>query len=158
MMRNFDTILVPVDFSVNTHTALEKALTMISSQGCIHLFHLTPKGCLLKDVLFWLSGQSRKSPPLPKSNLSQNMEELCTLIELKRPGTKVCKWLGFGHPAEEAIIHKSLFLGADLIIIGKNTTHCDIPFLRTIVPSRIAKQTGIAVLTTKMTRFINLPR
>jgi hypothetical protein len=50
---------------------------------------------------------------------------------------------------EKTIAEKAKEITADLVIICKNSQHSILPFLNTVVPSRLAKNTGISVLTVK---------
>lgn len=150
MPKVFDTIFVPVDFSVNTDTALEKAASLCADQGCIHLFHVQRTDHSLKGVIAAkLFGLSTSELMETRMALKFQLGVLKDRIGVARPDISVYSWVDFGTPVERAIIRKSVYLGADLIIIGKNRPHSFGSLLSTVIPTRIASLSGVAVLTVK---------
>ena len=149
-MIEFDTIFVPVDFSVNTDTAIEKAAAICAHRGCIHLFHVQQTNQSLQGYLTrTLFGYSRKALLHTRQMLSLKLEEIKNRIVNQRPDIIACSWLDFGQPVEQAIIKKVIHLRADLVIIGKNKPHPFRPYISAIIPCRVANQSGVAVLTVK---------
>lgn len=123
----FSKILIPVDFTINTDVAIRKAVALCDgADSSIHLLHISRKKV------------SRKS----------QLEVLKEIIIAARPGVDVSISIEKG-PIENLIIRKAIQVNADLIIIGKNSHHSWLPFLNTVFPARVAKKTGITVLTVK---------
>lgn len=150
MTSVFQTILVPVDFSINTDTALEKAISLCIPGGTIHLLHIHRINHSFRSYLSQLlHGYTRQEMITQQSALAQRMQQLSNKIRLKSPGIAISTWLSFGKSVEETIICKARKIQADLIIVCKNASHTLAPFLNTVVPSRIAQKSKVAVLTTK---------
>lgn len=152
MGKRFATILIPVDFSVNTDVAISKALELSHSGECsIHLFHvqriMIPNA--LQYMHYFLTGYSRHQVNASIEESKGRLEKLKSDIEDRRKDINVFTWVSFGEPVEQAIIQKAARLAADLIIIGKRSHHSNLTFLNTVVPSRLAAASGIPVLTSK---------
>ena len=144
----FKNILVPADFSINTHVAVKKCLEIIEPKGAtIHLFHV--------HTLFatwwtkWRRILSNGSIPANvdyKSSLEM-LKEWKSLIEDNCPNVEVVVDTVEARAAQNAIIEKTRRLMPDIVIIGKNRNHSRLPFLNTVSSHRIAKATGHPVLT-----------
>jgi nucleotide-binding universal stress UspA family protein len=148
---SFDTILIPVDFRVNTDVAIRKALTLIGDTSpSIHLLHVPG---VISTSSFgyyrYLSKYPFSSNVQQISEVKEKLEEWQRYIRKTRPDISVCCWITYNKSVENAIIEKAKSIAADLIIIGKSSQHSLLPFLNTVVSSRIASQTGTAVLTVK---------
>lgn len=146
----FRNILVPVDFSINTQVAVKKCLEIIEAGGTkIHLFHVhTPLSAWRSDLRLILSG--RKS--LAKANYYislKKLEEWKTLIEDSHDNVSVLIESVEAIAIEKSIIEKATHLMPDIIILGKNRNHSRLPFLNTVSPHRVAKETGSPVLTVR---------
>ena len=142
-MSIFQTILVPVDFTINTEVAICKSLEVVNvNDVVVHLLHVTKLS--LNDVSL---GRSLKTEKEIDAEIKLNDWKLS--IEEYLPGSKVICWTQPGLSVEDVIINKSLDLAPDLIVIGKKSAHSLLPVLNTISPSRIAKNTGCPVLTVK---------
>jgi nucleotide-binding universal stress UspA family protein len=148
MSFSFKTILVPVDFSINTVVAVNKAVQVADSHGAvIHLVHLIQAPLYLnltraitsQDVID-RSGQLAAALKLDqwKSSIQQAM-----------PGITVVPWIVMNASIRETIEKKAVELKADLIVIGKKSSHSWFPFLNTVTPDALAYETGAAVLTVK---------
>ncbi|MEP7375402.1 MAG: universal stress protein [Chitinophagaceae bacterium] len=152
MPKRFGTILIPVDFSVNTDIAISKALGLTESGNCsIHLFHvqriILPN--FLQQLQYYITGFSRHDVNVCINKAAEKLSKLKSVIEDVRKDIDVFTWVTFGGPVEEAIAKKAKRLGADLILLGKHSHHSTLPFLNTVVPSRLAAISGVPVLTAK---------
>lgn len=146
----FNTVLIPVDFTVSTDVALQKALSLCTEQGgSIHLLHVPQKPAVrLSGFYRLLFGTSKQEQIYAERQAREKIEQLAMLVRDCRKETTVLGWIANG-TIETVISEKAKEIGADLIVIGKNSHHSLLPFLNTVVSSRIAKKTGIAVLTAK---------
>lgn len=152
MAKRFGTILIPVDFSVNTEIAISKALELSHWGNCsIHLFHVQPAVLphIVQHLHHFIKGLPGKRVNAGIKKSTARLSKLKSTIEAVRKGIDVFTWVGFGEPVEDAIIKKASRLAADLIIIGKHSHHSSLPFLNTVVPSRLVAATGIPVLMAK---------
>lgn len=153
MARHFSSILIPVDFSLNTEVAVSKALeiTRYTEECSIHLFHvqqiILPN--IVKQIHYLFKGYSRRQVNTCIEKSNHRLSKLKSVIEGIRKDINVFTWVSFGDPVEQAIINKAARLAADLIIIGKRSHHASFPFLNTVMPSRLAAASGIPVLTSK---------
>lgn len=128
MTRSFQHILVPVDLTINSEVAIEKALELAGEGTELRLLHI--------------EGTSQVS------SLQKNMDLLVEGIKEKRPGINVAYEITSG-PVEKTIEQFAKSSGSDLLIIGKKSNHTWFPFLNKVIPSRLVKNTGIPVLTVK---------
>jgi nucleotide-binding universal stress UspA family protein len=143
MQQLFKTILIPVDFTVNTEIAISKALEMANSDGfMMHLLHIVKPSFAIKAL-----GKSLKDEKEidAETKLTQWKES----IEDYQPLGQVCWSIESGTSIQQVIIDRSFELQPDLIVLGKQSSHSWLPMLNTVVPSTIAKETGCAVLTVK---------
>lgn len=151
MNTAFNTILVPVDFSDNSTAALEKALELCKDSGCtLHLLHM-PRIASghLQSFYQYFSGSSLRTSEFSHKQVRLKFDRLIKWITDKGKDIKVCAWLSYGSTIEEMIVEKAKKFSADLIVIGKRSYHSWLPFLNTVIPSRLATNTGIPVLTVK---------
>lgn len=152
MKARFHNILVPVDFTMNTDLALAKAFEM--SQGelkALHLFHVQRMAVpgFLKLLQRYITGYSRRQMNEDRQLLMERLEKVRDRIKATHGEIPIYISASFGDPVEEAIVRKASRLKTDLIIIGKKSHHSIFPFRNTVVPSRLASQTGQPVLTVK---------
>jgi nucleotide-binding universal stress UspA family protein len=145
MDQSFKTILVPVDFSINTEVAVRKALEVIDKfRGTIHLMHVTPQ--MKSNLITVVKKSYRDEPKLPAEQL---------LLEWKRtikdsiPTINVGISLEHHSSIQMSIEKKALQLKADLVVVGKKSNHFWLPFLNTVLPNELCEVTGSAVLTVK---------
>lgn len=154
LKTQINTILVPVDFSENTEVAVSKALEFLQGthvNSTLHLFHVQriKLSKFISRISTAIAGYTRQQVNLDIKNSSNRLEGLKESIEKKRKDIKVLCWVSFGDSVQESITKKAKQISADLIIIGKHSHHSLLPFLNTIVPSKLAGLTGIPVLTAK---------
>jgi nucleotide-binding universal stress UspA family protein len=149
MSFSFKTILVPVDFSINTEVAVQKAMEIADGDGAtVHLLHIhnyaqtsfKASGCPYdKRPVVWVDGQKARRLLLSvKESMTQAM-----------PHLNVQQWLLPDSSVQHSIEKMAEELNADVIVIGKKSNHSWFPFLNTIIPNELAEVTGRAVLTVK---------
>jgi nucleotide-binding universal stress UspA family protein len=147
MSFSFKTILIPVDFSINTEVAINKALEVADKDGAdIHLLHVsdhTAYRFLTKDKKPGELIQKTASP-----TVQQMIQQWKNSIQETTPHT-VYNWIQHHSSIQDSIEEKAQQLNADLIVIGKKSNHSWFPFLNTVIPSELAEVTGSAVLTVK---------
>lgn len=141
-MDLFKNILVPVDLTVNTEVAVEKAMQLAGRGGIIHLLHV--QGNKLPYTSRYLARNGGLN-----ARDADKLDEWKRVIQHSGSGIKVCIWISANGSIQEAVERKAKQLMADLIIIGKQSHHTWFPFLSTVVPSEIAQSTAIPVLTVK---------
>ena len=152
MPPRFSTILIPVDFTVNTDVAIGKALEIChKGPGSIHLYHVQPviRRNLLHYFRYYLSGYSLKEINASISESQARLSKLKETIKEIKEDIDVFTSVSFGERIEASIANKASRLRADIVIIGKHRHHSCFPFLNTVVTSRLATSSGIAVLTVK---------
>ena len=148
---SFNTILIPVDFTVNTRVAIAKGIQLCEGPNPeVHLFHV-PK--LISNGIFsyyqhvvnYFNGENEQGKLKPQ----QRVEEWLRYIGELRTEITTSYSVSYSAMIEKAIAEKAKEIAADLIVIGKNSQHSLLPFLNTVIPSRLAKRTDISVLTVK---------
>jgi len=148
---SFKTILIPVDFSINTEVAVKKALEICEGPGtCIHLLHVRDAAAASKFSFYGYLTRSSidENLELPE-DIREKLEKWLLFIQQAGNDIRAYCWVGYESSIERAILTKTKSLSPDLIVIGKNSQHSRLPFLNTVVPSRIATKTGVPVLTVK---------
>ncbi len=149
MPFSFKTILVPVDFSINTEVAINKALEVSDKEGAtLHLMHVLSD----KRPRLVLQNNNKSHDSFVKTaepSVDQMMTEWKNTIEETNPHITVCCWLQRHTSVQRSIEKKAKRLKADLLVVGKKSNHNWFPFLNTVVPHNLAKTTGCAVLTVK---------
>ena len=141
----FRTILLPVDFEINTEMAVKKALELSDrGQTVIHLFHVQ------KPVIAWRSIWGRNIFQANRKNqIPSKLIQWKRLIEENYPDVNVVADLAYSMNIEGAIIEKAKEIKADIIVIGKHSHHNWLTFMNTVFPNNIATATGYPVLTFK---------
>jgi nucleotide-binding universal stress UspA family protein len=146
-MRLFETILVPVDFSINTEVAIKKAIELaVPGTSIIHLLHVLEKN-VFEQMPVGINGMS-----IPVS--SNKIEADNKLRELKiviaeRGNVHAESNVVISGKVEGSIVTVAKALQPDVIIIGKNNHHSFFPFLNTVDSTNIAESTACPVLTVK---------
>ena len=141
MQSGFKTILVPVDFSINTEIAVKKALEVADlSDATIHLLHV------LQDSNSF--GKDNGNGWMGHTSALEKLTQWKITMEETLPMVQVCYWIQYG-PVQATIEKKALEIDADLVVIGKQNTHSWFPFLNTVVPSGLSISSGAAILTAK---------
>src|SRR5687768_8500309 len=135
MSPSFKTILVPIDFSINTDVAIAKAIELVDFDGCVHLLHVNKNSFNKRDKNYL--------------HAEQLLLEWKTSIEEYLPSLTVHCWMASGKSISGCIKEKAEQINTDLIIIGKRDSHTRISFFQKVIPSKIALETGMPVLTVK---------
>lgn len=145
MSFSFKTILVPVDFSINTEVAINKALEVADNEGAtIHLLYVagSTRGNFINDA-------EKKENKIPSFlSAEEMMTQWKHSIQQATPHI-VCNWVQYHSSIQQSIEEKAYSLKPDLIVIGKKSNHSWFPFLNTVVTSDLVEATGVPVLTVK---------
>lgn len=137
MLKAFKTILVPVDFTVNTEVAISKTLAMIDrEEAVICLLHVLP------SLPF-------SSPTVAHAASLKKLEEWKVAIEECRDGVRVQYELREGSSVQAAIRQAAAALQPDVVVIGQSGTYAGFSLFRGILPMKLALATGLPVLTVK---------
>jgi nucleotide-binding universal stress UspA family protein len=133
----FNNILIPVDFSMNTETAVKKALGLLGTEETvIHLLHvLRPGRKALSHFKGWV--------------VERDLGRLKCNIQLEHPKTCVRTHVLKGYSIQQTIIECAGMLNPDLIIIGKQHNRRRWVLSRRISPDVVAKKSNCPVLTAK---------
>lgn len=147
----FNTILIPVDFSVNTEVAIQKGIDLCEGPNpAIHLLHIPQ---IVPTSAFgyyrYLISYSFNDIEHLTVEATERLRKWQLYIKNKRPDITTFCWTPYDGSIERAIEQKAKSINADLIVIGKNSQHVLLPFFNTVMPNRIARRTGIPVLTVK---------
>jgi nucleotide-binding universal stress UspA family protein len=135
MLQSFHTILIPLDFTINTEVAIAKALEMDDlGLQVIHLLHIETAGSATGT-----SGQDVK----------KKLEQWKTSIEEFMPSVQVHVWIERADSVHNCIRAFALQVKASLVVIGKRAMHNWVPIFDTVSSTRLAESTGIPVLTVK---------
>ena len=148
MGRHFHSILVPVDFTMNTQVAISKALELAREDSTVHLFNVLQRG-LHQRVRHFFTGFTRKQINREMLDATRRMNELKDALEKEGRGIKFLTSVCDGDSVQDAVVRKAMRISAGLVVIGKHSHHSRFPFLNTVVPNEIAGATGIPVLTAK---------
>jgi nucleotide-binding universal stress UspA family protein len=134
LLQFFKNILLPVDLSWKTETAVTKAIEVAGPRGSsIHIMHVVDP--------------ERKTGSFFKEDKKTQLNIWKETIENATPGSEVDICLIRGKPIEKMIIQKAKEVHAQLIIMGRQANRSWLPFKKSISPSTIAKETHSAVLT-----------
>ena len=151
MEIQFGQILVPVDFTINTQVAIGKALSLSEpGNSVLHLLHVSSvsrKNFLGYNV--FSKDNSANGFARAENFIAAKMRSLKTTISAKRSDIHVMMHTVYDINIEAAIIKKAMEIMPDIILLAKKSHHSLLPFLNTVVPTRIAQQTQIPVLTSK---------
>lgn len=137
MLKAFKTILIPVDFSVNTEVAIAKTLALADREDAtIYLLHV------LQTV------------PFPNRRAAfavsrEKLEEWKVALEDCREGITVRYELRAASSVQQAIRQTAAELRPDVLVIGQSATHASFSLFRRVFPMKLALATGIPVLTVK---------
>ena len=142
MASAFNTILIPVDFSINTELAIKKALELsVPGSTTIHLLHICNGSRN--------HGEGQPEENKPFTDPEQKLQQWKVMMEDSLEGIHVCCWVTPGRHVHQAVVAKARRIQPDLVIIGKSSHHNWLPFLNTINAAELAAATGSAVLTVK---------
>jgi nucleotide-binding universal stress UspA family protein len=137
----FNTILIPVDFSLNTEIAVKKAAGLVGSDKTIlHLLHVMKSG-------------KRRTRQFRLWAVEKELNELSETIRADYPGLRIKTHILRGHSVQRLIIDCAAMVKPDLIIIGKQNNRRRWSVLPHITPDAIAKKSNCPVLTVKPGSF-----
>jgi nucleotide-binding universal stress UspA family protein len=147
----FNRILIPVDFSLNTETAVNKAIGLAGTdEAVIHLLHVAQPGRkALTRFRTWV--------------VERDLHQWKCKIQEANPNIHVKTAVLRAYSVQQAIIECAAMIKPDLVILGKQHNHRRWFFSRRISPDVVAKKSNCAVLTAKpgsidsRTRVIVLP-
>lgn len=135
MVKAFQNILVPLDFTLNTEVAVAKTLELVDDEPCtIHLLHVTPVFSLRRQNGRW--DREEKMRYWKEKIKSTNTTLTVECLQVK------------SFSVQRGIRQVAAELRADLIVIGQTASH-HWTLLKTILPMRLNERTGIPVLTVK---------
>lgn len=157
MAKPISNILVPIDFSENSEVAISKALEFCPAvlDNCtIHLYHVQ-RMVLTGYFNFFTRMLARYTKQDVNSDIKKSLDSLENLKKQiqKEKNISVLCWVNFGESVQENIVKKARQLSADLIVIGKSSHHSILPFLNTVIPSKLALSSKVPVLTAKPGSF-----
>lgn len=148
MLLSFQNILVPVDFTANTYSALKNVLAIIDPTDTeIHLLHIRKEfssvtTCHLNGAYEIQSRPDNCSIQMIEERLNQikkNIQELSPLV-------KVSIHIVAGSSVQSGIVETARKVQPDLIVIGRQHGHKWLTFLNAVNSSFIARETKCAVL------------
>lgn len=145
MSVRFNTVLIPVDFTLNTEVAIAKTLGLIEGAGAdIHLLHVHQPGLIARMMTDLTGGNASHA-----KKIQDKLSYLAQRISKVKPDMNVHCWIDEARPVEQAVAEKAMQLRADLVVIGKHSAGSFLPINRKVIPAMIASSTGIPVLTVK---------
>jgi len=131
----FKNILLPVDFTSNTDLSLKKAIDLADQEECaIHLVHVL------------------KSKPNPNNGYPMKLVKLRELkewLEISMPRVLVEIHVIRSNTVENGIVKAAIGLKTELIVIATRSGRKLFSFWKKILPARLAKKTGCAILSLK---------
>lgn len=138
MYASFKTILIPVDFSINTNVAVKKTLEIIGSEeATVYLLHI----CAAR-VLNGTENVLEKDPV-------KMLEQWKSSIIDTNPLVTVHNKIVFGTSVQQYISSKAVEWQVDVIVIGQKSNHSWFPFLNKVMPVELSDESSCAVLTVK---------
>lgn len=147
----FSNILVPVDFSVNTEVAIEKAMWLaMPGFSIIHLLHV--QKYVSKTKAFHVNGVSIhafESPVYSTADAETKLRQLKTKIEVTLPDVIVITHLLKEDHVQKGVTCLAKQLHPSLIIIAESKNHKWFSFFKKVNISVLAKNTNCPILTVK---------
>jgi len=151
MSYSFSKILVPVDFSVNTDIAIQKALWLADPSGAtIHLLHIMGLASQATGlVLHGVGLVTQQRPKFFENRVRLKLEDMQYAIQSVRPNIKVVVHIASGDIIQKHIIQYAARIKPNLVVVGKNKNHDWFSFLKMVNASSISDNTNCPVLTVK---------
>lgn len=145
MSQTFKSILVPVDFSINTEIAVKKAMELMDEyEPVIHLVHVS--SWLQLNHYFPVNGFWGDAGA---GDIRKKMEQWRAAIMENHPAVQVVLHNVRAGNVQSAIARIAMSIKPELIIIGKHRAHNWCTFLNTVSPGTLALATQYPVLTVK---------
>jgi len=144
----FQNILIPVDLTINTDVAVKKAMELAENNSMVHLLYV--QNFAFPGIAGIAKKHCVRTNELPGNTFIEKSLNLWkNKIEESTNNITVHTWNILADSIQRTIEIKAKQLAVDLIIIGKKSHHSWLPFLNTVVPSQVARKTGITVITVK---------
>lgn len=148
MINSFRNILIPLDFSVNTEIAVKKAIELAESETNIYLLYVYE--VISGTAVFSVQRLLQPFPQLmPVKEIELKLNQWKACIEESNVCKKVYSLITTSESIQDSIAEEAKKISADLIIVGKSSSHSWFPFLNNVIPSRLSRKSGTAVLTVK---------
>jgi nucleotide-binding universal stress UspA family protein len=156
MDHYFKNILVPVDFTSNTEVAVKKAIELAETNSAIRLLYVNKNQTIgfFNPVYEVVADIPGSHDPAVEEKLHQWQRSISETLPYATVSAEIIKRDSVQH----GIAQNAMNMSADLIIIGKSSHHSWLPFLNTVIPSELAKESGSAVLTVKSGGISNKTR
>jgi nucleotide-binding universal stress UspA family protein len=147
MPASIQKILIPVDFSSNTQTAIRNSCLLTGGKAIIHLLYVQYYGypLLSFDAARFIRPDEKKDHCEAKDKLEKYQLWLKDLY----PELSVSFSIDTRHNVQDGIIAACADNEYDLIVIGKKSNHRWFPYLNIIRPEKISIKTGYPVLICK---------
>lgn len=160
MTAIFNSILIPVDFSINTEVAVKKCLEIIEhEQARIFLLHVEkPRSTWSIDAIRERFQPDRLPAMYYRNGVAAKLFEWQNIIQEHVPGVSVIAETLSRSNIEGAIIEKARKIKPDVIIMGKNARPGQVVFRSRVSPDRIARHAGFPVLIVKPGSIYNRTR
>lgn len=138
----FRTILIPADLTLNTEVAVKKGLELAVPGTQIHLLHVYNYALYGLPVFYRNSGNKIEI-------VNKQLDQWRAAIGEAADDVNVFTWLTERGIIQHCIETTAKAINADLIILGKYSHHDYLTFFNKVLPNKIARSTGISVLTVK---------
>jgi nucleotide-binding universal stress UspA family protein len=150
MPDSFKNILIPVDLSMHTETAVRKGLELADDGTNICLLHVFRQG-VFAGIMPSAEDEDSMRLHLIKEQLEFWKDKITSAGHVKVSTAVITDG-----SVQNAIIHKAGEIRADLIIIVKHSRHAWFPFLNRVSCGGIVLKTGITVLTVRPCAYQNM--
>lgn len=139
--------MVPVDFSINTEVAINKAIELADLQGTsLHLLHVQSSSFF---PIGSANAAAEKGKMISSLSEAEKLQQWKSTIEAVKPYIQVEVCITYNSSIHKMISKKAREVQADLIVIGKHSHHAWFSFLNTVCSNDLAETTKITVLTVK---------
>lgn len=147
MTVNYNTILIPTKFTVNTEAAIQVAEELLGEKGTIHLLYIQSYSypALSFSANRFLVRKEKKDYDKAMEKLSG----LKGLVESQHRGISVTIDIDDRNSVQEGIKKAVLRIKPDIVVIGKTTRYRWTPFLSTVNTVKLVQQTGIKIITVR---------
>lgn len=147
MSLAFRKILIPVDFSISTEVAIEKAIEVAEPSARIHLLHMQYygyPGLSPGAYRFILPNEKRDYV-----EAVQKMEKWKDVIESSYKKVNVSYGIDNLNSVQHGIEKAVRTIDPSLIIVGKKSRYTWMPFMKLVNPVRLTKSIGKPVLVVR---------
>lgn len=130
--QGFTHILIPVDFTGNTETSVQKAIELVSSNGLISLLHVLPDNEAATEL-----------------HAENEMNVLKEMIIEATGDISVETYINPGGNLPDVITGYSKIIRPDLIIVARKKVRRVFRFLYSVSPHELSERSGCPVLSLK---------